>query len=87
MRIKKTYLIRKSLYDICKERNDQGLQLGYDYKSNLFKKSISSFFYGEKKRENILNEMQTLYVFLIDSVKSIKKTFHIAIDKNSRKIN
>lgn len=87
MRIKKTYLTRVSLFDSVRHRNDKGLQLGYDYSNTLFEKSISNYFYGEKKRVSIIKNIENLYVNLIDSVKSIKKTFFIAIEKNSRNIN
>jgi len=87
MRIKKTYLVRKSLFRHIQHRNDLGHQLGFDYEDKLLENSISSYFFGEEKRVSIIKNIEELYVFMVDGVKNIKKTFHIAIEKNSRNIN
>lgn len=85
--MERKYLLRQSLFSIVNSRNDKGRQLGYDYTDTLFEKSVSSYFYGEKKRVAIIKKIETLYVFLIDSVKNIKKTYFIAVNKNSRNLN
>lgn len=81
------YLNRESYFEKAERLNEYNEQLGFDYREKLMKKSISNFFYGEKKRESIIKKMEKLIVYMIDSVKEIKKTFVYSVNRNSRNIN
>ena len=84
---KNSYTTRKSYFDEVNNRKDENHQLGFDYRDQLMKRSLSNFMFGDEKRDGILEQFNDLYVYLIDSAKNIKKTFNIAIKRNSRNIN
>jgi len=81
------YANRTSYFEIVENRNNENLQLGYDYRETLMEKSLSNYFFGDTKRINIIKEFNSLMVYLIDSVKNIKKTFVYSVPRNSRNIN
>ncbi len=80
-------LNRISNFDIIEHRHDKDLNLGYDYRDTLLQKSVSSVLYGDPKRDNILKKINDLCVYMVDSVKIIKKTFVYSVSRNSRNIN
>ena len=43
--------------------------------NNIFKNTLSSAFFIENKRENILSEIERLIYFTIEYVKNIKKSY------------
>jgi len=81
------YANRMSYFEIVENRSNKNLQLGYDYQETLMEKSLSNYFFGDTKRINIIKEFNSLMVYLIDSVKNVKKTFMYSIPRNSRNIN
>jgi len=81
------HLNRKSYFKIPTSRRDEGRQLGFDYRDQLMSRSLSSFMFGDKKRDDMIAKLNDLFVYMIDSVKNIKKTFNFAIKRNSRNIN
>ncbi len=83
---RKRYAIRKSYFDAVSRRKNENQDLGYDYRDNLVQNSISKYILTGKN-VGIINEINKLYVYLVDSVKNIKKTFHYAIERNSRNLN
>lgn len=84
---KNTYSTRKSYFDAANDRKDDNQQLGFDYRDQLMKRSLSNYMFGDKKRDGIIEQFNDLYVYLVDSAKNIKKTFNFAIKRNSRNIN
>jgi len=85
--MEKDYANRMSYFEIVENRSNKNLQLGYDYQETLMEKSLSNYFFGDTKRINIIKEFNSLMVYLIDSVKNVKKTFMYSIPRNSRNIN
>ena len=85
----KKYTTRPSYFDVAETRNDENHDLGFDYtKDNaLVQKTLSNYFFGEINRERMINQFGTLWAYLIDSVKNIKKTFVYSVSRNSRNIN
>jgi hypothetical protein len=81
------YANRTSYFEIVENRSNENLQLGYDYQETLMEKSLSNYFFGDTKRINIIKEFNSLMVYLIDSVKNVKKTFVYSVPRNSRNIN
>lgn len=81
------HLNRQSYFEIPHNRRNEGQQLGFDYREKLMKQSLSNFMFGDKKRDDMIGQLNDLFVYLIDSVKNIKKTFNFAIKRNSRNIN
>jgi hypothetical protein len=85
----KSYTNRQSYFDIAETRKDAGHDLGFDYHKNnaLVEKTLSGYLFGVDKRQGMVYEIGNLMVFLIDSVKNIKKTFVYSVSRNSRNIN
>jgi len=84
---KNRHLVRPSYYEAAEKRIAEGQQLGFDYRGKLYEKSVSSLVLADEKRKSIVSKMDELMVFLVDSVKNIKKTFNYAVQRNSRDIN
>ena len=68
-------------------RNDIILHTGFDYRGRILKRSLSGSMYLETKRAGILNEIEKVLVFLVDSIKNIKKSYNWCLDKNYRDFN
>jgi|CZCB01.1.fsa_nt_gi hypothetical protein len=79
--------MKKSYFKISRSVLDDYKNLGFNYEGQIFKRTLSSAFFGDKKRVDILNEFEKMIFFLIEQVKNIKKTFNYTIDKDSNKIN
>lgn len=77
----------QNLNYILEHRNDRILHIGYDYRGKVLKRTLSKVMFIEKKREAILNEIEKIVDFLIDSVKHIKKAYNYALEKNYRDFN
>jgi hypothetical protein len=81
------YAIRDSYFDVAERRRDENHDLGFDYRNELLKRSTSSLLFNDEKRASILKYFNDLYVYMIDNVKNIKKTFVYSVPRNSRNIN
>jgi len=81
------YLVRTSYYDYMIHLQDDLLHTGYDWRANLFQKSTSTYLLAEPKRAGIINQFQTMMVYLIDRVSMIKKSFNYTVDKNYKYLN
>lgn len=80
-------LNRKSYYNAAKHKQDKLDNLGYNYTGKILKSTTSPVLWGNPMQEPIFNEFEKLLNYLIESTKSIKKTFSIAHDKNTTNIN
>ncbi|MGL5691967.1 MAG: hypothetical protein ACRDD8_14255 [Bacteroidales bacterium] len=67
--------------------HDKFLNLGYKYKGNLYKNTVSPEMWGNEKTSAMIHSLENLILFLIEQVKSIKKNFSVAHDKNTSNIN
>lgn len=68
-------------------RNDIIGHLGFDYRGNILKRSLSSAMFLEKKRKGLLGELEKILVYLVDSIKHIKKSYNWALEKDYRDFN
>lgn len=84
---KSRHLTRESYYDIAENRGKEGQQLGFDYRGRLYEKSVSPLIMADTKRKSIVQKMDELVTYLVESVKNIKKTYNYAIGRKSRDIN
>lgn len=81
------YLVRESYYQYMIHLQDDLKHTGYDWRSNLFKKSVSSYLLSDPKRSAIIEQMKILMVYMIDRVSLIKKAFNYTVDKNYKYLN
>lgn len=80
-------MLENNFKDYLNSRKDNIKYLGYNYKNNIFKNTLSSAFFIENKRENILSEIERLIYFTIEYVKNIKKSYNYTYPKNFNKFN
>lgn len=76
-----------SIYDIQENRKNDIKHKGFDYRENLFDRSMSHLLFQEDKRFNILKKIEKVMVELIDQVKTIKTFYNYAVKKNYRDFN
>lgn len=81
------HLSRPNYLEIIADSRREGLQLGFDYREQIYKKSVSNIILADEKRNLIIQKMDKMICFLIDSVKNIKKTYNYSISRNSRDLN
>lgn len=77
----------KRLYDFTYESGESRLNLGYDYRKNLMKRSVSSHLLKNKTLATFIGYLNDIFVKDIDSVKRIKTFFNYIVDKDDIKIN
>ena len=73
--------------DFALSRKNATKHVGFDYRLNVFNKSISNIILGEEKRSVLIGLLEVLVDYLIDSVKNIKKHHNFAISKKWRDFN
>lgn len=79
--------IRPTPRDFALSRKNNIKHVGFDYRLNVFNKSISNVILGEEKRSVLIGLLEVLIDYLIDSVKNIKKHHNFAISKKWRDFN
>jgi hypothetical protein len=79
--------IRPTFKDYALSRKDDVKEIGFDYRNNVFTKTISGSLMEEPKRAALITIMEALVNYLIDSVKHIKKHNNFAISKKWRDFN
>lgn len=77
---------RKTHLRQLKEKEDD-INYGFDFRGQLFFRSLSSMIYQNMKYANIFLYMDRWISFLIDYVKMIKKFRNYHFDKDYRKFN
>ena len=81
------YLTRVSYYQHMIHIQDDLKNTGYDWRNNLFNKSLSTYLLADPKRQGILNQIQKMMVYMIDRVSMIKKAMNYTVDKNYKYLN
>jgi hypothetical protein len=81
------YLTRESYYQYMIHIQDDLKNTGYDWRNNLFNKSVSAYLLSDEKRLETLNQIQKMMVYLIDRVSQIKKAMNYTVDKNYKYLN
>lgn len=71
-----------------KHIKDNFLHLGYNYHLyGILKRCLSNIFYLDSKRTKILNKIDGLFIFMVDYVKSIKRTYNYMLDRRDTNFN
>jgi hypothetical protein len=81
------YLTRESYYDVMIHSQDELKNTGYDWRTNLFDKSLSGYLLSDPKRSNIIDQIRVLMVYMIDQVSAIKKAMNYTVDKKYKYLN
>lgn len=82
---------RKGMPSVYKATYENGWELknlGYDYGSNLLKKTLSNYMFRNNRLSTFLeNHLQPIMVFWINRVKFIRIYFNFGVPKDYDKIN
>lgn len=81
------YPNRKSALFYAKHSNDIYPNLGYDYRGNIFKRTLSKIILSNKVNNAIMKKVDDMFSYLVDTVKQIRLHYMISLDKNDRNVN
>lgn len=76
------HLDRPSYYNFMIHQQDNTKNTGFDYTNVLLEKTMSSYMFVDVRKEFMFKQFQTMLVFLINSIGSIKKSINYTVDKN-----
>ena len=81
-------MIRNSIYWTAHNRKDQRLHLGFKYKGQILKKTLSNQMFGSNPvLDGFLARLERYVYEHIEAVKQIKIFANPALDKNENRIN
>jgi hypothetical protein len=81
------YKSRLPYYNQVNHLNDNFLNLGYDYYGQLYKKTTSPELWGNPLQVPFIGRLEAMMTLILENVKSVKKTFSYAHDRETLKIN
>jgi len=84
---KKSYTVRSSYMINAEHCNDKFLNLGYNYRGRILRNGTSPEIWKNPLQIPFYARLESFLVFLIEEVKTIKKTFSIAHNKNDITLN
>jgi len=74
-----------NLYDIRNSINDD-VKEGFDYKNQIFERTLSNVMFRDPRKIAILNNMQRVVFALIESVKQIRNFFNYTVPFNNKRV-
>lgn len=81
-------MIRNSIYSTTYNRKDRRLHLGFYYKGNILKKTLSNQMFGATPvLDAFLARMERFIYEHVEAVKQIKIFANPALDKNENRLN
>ena len=81
-------MVKDSIYRPIYERRERRLHLGYDYKDNIMKNTLSNQMFDVNPELNTyISRINDIVYNWIESVKQIKVFANPAVDKYENKIN
>ena len=76
---------RENVFDVTESINDNSYE-GFDYKDQIFFRTLSSVIYASPQKAPILKRFQTVIFALIESVKQIRNYFNYTVPFNNRRV-
>lgn len=81
-------MVKDSIFKPIYERKEKRLNLGYDYKDNIMRKTLSSqMFNVNSTLDMFIKQINDIMYNMIESVKQIKIFANPAVDKYENKLN
>ena len=81
-------MVRDSIYRPIYERNQKKIHLGYDYKDNILKNTLSNqMFKVNKTLTYFIKQLNDILYHNIEAVKQIKTFANYLLDRYENKIN
>jgi hypothetical protein len=75
----------ENVFDVTQSINDDAYT-GFDYKEQIFPRTLSNILYLDPKKVPILDRYQRVIFALIESVKQIKNYFNYTVPFNNRRV-
>jgi len=85
--LKYRHLSRVPYYEQANHLNDNFKNLGYDYRNQILKKTTSPELWANPLQTSFYGRIEGMLTMVLEQVKSIKKTFSYAHDRDSTNIN
>jgi hypothetical protein len=80
-------MVKNSIYRKIYERKEKRLNLGFDYKGQILKRTLSSQMFGASSLlDTYLSKVEEVVYEWVESVKQIKINANPALDKYENKI-
>jgi len=76
---------RENVFDVTRSINDNSYE-GFDYKDQIFSRTLSSVIYASPQKVPILQKYQRVVFALIESVKQIRNYFNYTVPFNNRRV-
>jgi hypothetical protein len=84
---KGAYLTRESYYQYTYHQFDDLKNVGYNWRENAMKRSVSHYLINDNKRRLLIDQYQKFVNFIMDYASNIKKSFNYTVDKNYKYLN
>jgi hypothetical protein len=75
-----------NIYDIRNSINDADIKEGFDYKNQIFERTLSNVMFRDPRKVAILENMQRVVFALIESVKQIRNFFNYTVPFNNKRV-
>jgi len=75
-----------NIYDIRHSINDADIKEGFDYKNQIFERTLSNVMFRDPRKVAILENMQRVVFALIESVKQIRNFFNYTVPFNNKRV-
>lgn len=76
---------KENVFDVTQSINDNAFE-GFDYKDQIFSRTLSNVIYLDPKKIPILEKYQRVVFALIESVKQIRNYFNYTVPFNNRRV-
>lgn len=75
-----------NLFDVRDSINDENIKSGFDYKDQIFARTMSDVMFRDPRRVEILNTIQKVVFALIESVKQIRNSINYTVPYNNKRV-
>jgi hypothetical protein len=79
--------LHRSPWYIAHHIQDSRKNLGFDYHGHVLEKTMSKPIFANRKNKAMLQKVEVMVNYLIDTVKQIKLQYLISMDKNDINLN
>jgi hypothetical protein len=75
-----------NLFDVRDSINDENIKNGFDYKEQIFSRTMSTVMFRDPRKVEILNSIQKVVFALIESVKQIRNSINYTVPYNNKRV-
>jgi len=75
-----------NLFDVRDSINDENIKNGFDYREQIFSRTMSTVMFRDPRKVEILNSIQKVVFALIESVKQIRNSINYTVPYNNKRV-